>query len=141
MTVRLIDRSETNATFLVQDKAYGLYAHGVKFCSNEKNIPKRYRWAVAYRIVETSASISKEIDVANAIRNNVSKELCVLRRGHQETALGFCSALLTELHLANSVHRFSQDGKKLAHWVELVDELMNLIKKWIESDAKHVPSC
>lgn len=132
MTVRKPDRTPTNGLLLVQDAAYRLYAHTAHCCSNEKTIPKRYRWCTGQFLVAAASKICEHIDIANTMRLDDSQER-VWRLKYQKLALGATYNLLTELHKAWYTHHF--DEAKLLNWLELVMEVQRLLRAWTKSEA------
>lgn len=132
MTVNAPDRNPLDKLMDVQDKAYKLYRYTARAASNEKVVPKRHRWCNGQALVDAARSICRDIDRANSIRTdgpNVHE-----RWKLQELAVGGCTNLLTEIHLAYYTHRFST--RKLANWISRVEEVTRLLKAWIKSEAK-----
>ena len=52
--------------FEVLVKANELAAFTIRICSNEKNFPKRYRWAITSKIVNEAIDICRYIRKANS---------------------------------------------------------------------------
>ena len=74
--------------FEVLVKANELAAFTIRICSNEKNFPKRYRWAITSKIVNEAIDICRYIRKANkrVLNREMLKEY-KKRRKYQNKAL------------------------------------------------------
>lgn len=119
-------------------KANQLSTYTIHICSNEKCFPKRYRWCITAKIVDSAVEISKLINMANAVYvnpNSVHKaEDWSLRRGYQVQALANTYSLLTMMDIA--YRTFGIDGSKMKHWTELVMNVQTLLRSWKKSDEQ-----
>ena len=84
---------------VVFTKASELAAFTVKICSNEKNFPKRYRWCVTGKIVDSVLEIHRCITQANAVYVS-SKADYELRETLQKQALSASYAALSLMDVA-----------------------------------------
>lgn len=109
--------------------------HTIRICSAERKFPKRYRWAIANKIVETAIDISKHVKMANNLNVNVTAE-AMERRVLQTKALEETYALLNLIDIAYET--FKLDGDSVANWTEKVYELQMKIRNWRKSDSQRV---
>ena len=122
----------TESKLAVQTKAIELAHYTNKICSNEKNFPKRHRWTITNKIVESALEIMGDVNEANSIYVS-SKVDYDERRRLQVVALAKTARMLGYMELAYV--QFKIDGKRIKHWTQLVIEVRNLIKKWKKSDS------
>lgn len=131
MSVLKSKRGESKLAVIT--KACDLATHTVKICSNEKVFPKRYRWCITSKIVETALDIH-----ANAIKANsiyvVLPEDYALRKQFQNKALSQTYSLLSLMDIAYNT--FDIESGKIEYWTGLVLETQTLIRKWRNSDAE-----
>ncbi|MBQ8404480.1 MAG: four helix bundle protein [Clostridia bacterium] len=130
MSVVKSQREETKLTVIT--KANELTAYTIKICSNEKNFPKRYRWCITSKIVESAISISNDLIRANSIYIQ-SVDDRTLRSKYQKEALTETYALLNMINIAYQT--FGIDANRIKHWTQLVNEVQSLIRSWRKSDA------
>lgn len=122
----------TKSKLEVQTKAIELVIYTTTICSNEKNFPKRYRWAITNRIVESAWTIMDEINTANDIYVSTKGDYD-LRRRSQTTALSYTARLLGQMMVA--YEKFNIDSKRIKYWTQLVLDTRELVKKWRKSDG------
>lgn len=130
MSVVKSQREETELTVIT--KANELTAYTIKICSNEKNFPKRYRWCITSKIVESAISISNDLIRANSIYIQSADDR-TLRSKYQKEALTETYALLNMINIAYQT--FGIDANRIKHWTQLVNEVQSLIRSWRKSDA------
>lgn len=118
---------------VVFTKASELAAFTVKICSNEKNFPKRYRWCVTGKIVDSVLEIHRCITQANAVYVS-SKADYELRETLQKQALSASYAALSLMDVA--YRTFNLEENKVENWTGLVIEVQNYLKNWKKSDAE-----
>jgi len=123
----------TESKLEVQTKAIELANYTITICSNEKNFPKRYRWCLTNKIVDTATEIMSDINTANSIYVSTKGDY-ELRREHQTKALAYTARLLGLMELAYV--KFNIEGKRIKHWTQLVIDVRELIKKWRKSDGE-----
>lgn len=131
MSVPLSRRGESRLEVITT--AGILAGHTIKICSNENNFPKRYRWCITSKIVDTAIEIAKLLNIANAIYVS-DAETYEARRKYQTKALAETFALTTLMQIGHET--FGIDGKKLDHWSGLVIKERNLIRAWRKADAE-----
>ena len=111
--------------------AHTLAAHTIKICSNEKNFPKRYRWCITAKIVDTAIEIVKLINIANSIYVT-DKGTFEMRKKYQAKALAETYALTTLMQIGYEVCGI--DSRKMDFWTGLVSKERNLIRAWKKAD-------
>lgn len=115
-------------------KANELTTHTIRICSNEKNFPKRYRWCITSKLVDSAVEISRNATIANSINAESDPEMYLLRKKYQTVALANTYSLLTMIDIAYNT--FSLEGDKVDYWVGLVVEVQNLLRNWKKSDEQ-----
>lgn len=116
-------------------KANALAAYTVQICSNEKHFPKRYRWCITNKIVETALEISKYTLSANSIYvSDGDKESWRMRKNFQIVALTDTYALLSLMDIA--YRAFGIEGDRMSYWTGLVLEVQTLLRAWKKSDTE-----
>lgn len=130
MSVVKSQREETELTAIT--KANELTAYTIKICSNEKNFPKRYRWCITSKIVESSINIGNNIIKANSIYVQSAEDLAARSR-YQKEALIETYALLNMISIAYET--FGIESDRVKYWTQLVNSVQTLIRNWRKSDA------
>lgn len=130
MSVVKSQREETELTVIT--KANELTAYTIKICSNEKNFPKRYRWCITSKIVESSINIGNNIIKANSIYVQSAEDLAARSR-YQKEALIETYALLNMISIAYET--FGVESDRVKYWTQLVNSVQTLIRNWRKSDA------
>lgn len=116
-------------------KANDLAAYTIQICSNEKHFPKRYRWCITNKIVETAIEISKYALSANSIYvADGDKESLRMRKQFQIVALTDTYALLAMMDIA--YRAFGIEGDRMSYWTGKVLEVQTLLRAWKKSDAE-----
>ena len=122
----------TESKLEVQTKARELANYTTTICSNEKIFPKRDRWILTNRIVNTVLTIMEEVDTANDIYVSTKVDFD-LRRTSQTIALSYTARLLGLMQLA--YEKYNIEDKRIKYWTQLVVDTRELIKKWRQSDS------
>ena len=131
MSVRKRERKESKMD--VQTKATDLAAYTIDNALKEKIVPKRDRWAMGTRLVDTALEMTTRIDTANTLRLD-NEEEARQRRMEQRLALSATFRLMTLVHIARRLTHFDEAVHK--HWTELVKEEQELLRGWMDSDRK-----
>lgn len=129
MSVPLSKRGESHLEVITA--AYNLAAHTIKICSNEKYFPKRYRWCITSKIVDTAVEIVKLLNIANSVFVS-DKSTFETRRSLQVKALAETYALTTLMQIGYEI--FGTDPQKIDYWAGLVLKERNLIRSWKKAD-------
>ena len=120
-------------TMNVQAKAAELVAYTIRTATNEKTVPKRYRWCSGDKLVSTALGIAESIDLANSMRLDDEQE-AKDRRALQRRTLAKTYALLTQISVAHEMSQFPTE--RWANWTSMVLEVQTLLRSWISSDDK-----
>lgn len=131
MSVLKSKRGESKLAVIT--KARELATYTVKICSNEKVFPKRYRWCITSKIVDTVLDIHANAIRANSIYVSVQEDYA-LRKQFQNKALSQTYSLLSLMDIAYNT--FNIEDSKIEYWTGLVLETQALIRKWRNSDAE-----
>jgi len=127
----VVKNKRTESRLEVITRARELAAYTIKICSNEKNFPKRYRWCVTSKIVDSAIGINSLINKANSIYVKTDEDF-KQRRECQVEAMSETYGMLTMMDIA--YYTFGMDSKRIDHWTGLVLELQQLLRKWRDSD-------
>jgi hypothetical protein len=119
--------------FETLDKARQLASHTIHLCSNEKNFPKRYRWCITGKIVDSSITICNYIEMANSVFVETHEDY-VLRRQLQTKALAETYALYSMIEISKIT--FGLECGKAANWAKMVTDLQEMIRNWKKKDKK-----
>lgn len=121
----------------VQSKAGELAAYTIGNALKEKIVPKRDRWALGTRLVDTALELATRIDTANTLRLDHPEE-AARRLLEQRLALAATFRLMTLVHTARSLTHFDEAVHR--HWTELVGEEQGLLRGWMDSDRRRCRS-
>lgn len=117
----------------VQTKAIDLASYTIGNALKEKIIPKRDRWALGSRLVDTVLELATRIDTANTMRLDDEDE-SRQRRMEQRLALAASFRLMTLIHVIRYLTKFDESVHR--HWAELVKEEQELLRGWMDSDRR-----
>jgi hypothetical protein len=119
---------------LVITKSNELAAYTMRICTNEKNFPKRFRWCITNKIVESAIEINNCVNAANSVYVNpqTAAEDFALRRKYQTKALAQTYVLLSMIDLA--YRTFGIESSRVEYWTRLAYEVQNLLRNWRNSD-------
>lgn len=117
--------------FAVITNAEALVKYTLEITSNEKNFPKRYRWCLTSKIVDTTVEMFSDLVKANTVMVT-TKEDYILRRHYQVKALSEIGSLLGLMQIAYDV--FGIDSDRAEYWTRLVINEQVAIREWKKSD-------
>lgn len=129
MSVVKSKRGENDLNLVI--KANELATYTIKIASNEKNFPKRYRWCITSKIVESALDINNYINMANSIFVNKASDY-EIRRQYQTKALAATYSLLSMIDIA--FRTFGIEGDRIKHWTQLCFDVQNSLRNWRKSD-------
>ena len=129
MSVPVYKRTEQKLEVITN--AIDLAKHTMHLTHNEKHFPKRYRWIITQKIVNTALDIVTNVRKANNIRIEEKSDL-LQRRQYQIDALNDCEVLLTLIEIAYSM--FNLESGSVEYWTGLIVKQEQLISKWRKSD-------
>lgn len=126
MSVPLSKRGESELRVLT--KSDELAAYTIHICSNEKHFPKRYRWCITAKIVDSSIDIVRYIKMANSLFINKDEEKFKLRLIYQDEAIASTYSLLAMIDIA--YRTFSIESRRIEYWTGLIIEVQTLLRNW-----------
>ena len=129
----VVKSKRTKGKMEVITKAHDLAEHTVRICSNEKNFPKRYRWCITAKVVDSAIDINSNLEKANAIFVKTENDY-LMRRGYMMKALAETYSLHNLMRLSYQI--FGINGDKMCYWVILLRDTRNLVRRWIKSEEK-----
>ena len=119
---------------LVYTRSNELAVYTIQICANEKHFPKRYRWCITNKLVESALAINNCVAAANAVYiADGDEEAKKLRRQYQTKALAETYALLSMIDIA--YRTFGIESNRIEFWTRLVKEVQNLLRNWKKSDS------
>lgn len=124
-------RTDGQLTVIEQSKELAEYT--IKICSNEKVFPKRYRWCLTSKLVDSAIEVCSKTKMANSVFVKDRADY-TLRKGYQTEAIASASSLLSLIEVSASV--FGIDMDRVRYWTKLVVNVKNSLQGWRESDAK-----
>ena len=89
---------------VVITKARELAEYTLRICANENSFPKRYRWCLTNKIVDSAMTIHNSANMANSIYIYDENDYA-LRKRYQTIALAETYALLGMIDIAFKVYR------------------------------------
>lgn len=110
----------------------------LQITSAEKHFPKRYRWSITNRIVQTALDIDDHLIHANSVYVRPDDGSLLRRQTHQLEALELTYVLLRNIDRA--YRRFGVDSFNIEHWTALVMNLQRLIRGWYQKDKERYES-
>ena len=131
LTLRTSDNSGKLENFKLADTADDLAAYTCSICTNEKNFPKRYRWCITNKIVDSAIEIDRLIYMANKILVEYPEDFR-MRQSFQKKALAETYALTSMIQIALKV--FSIEASRFKFWTEKVVNLRNQLRQWVRGD-------
>ena len=109
----------------------------IKAVTNEKVIPKRYRWLIAQKIIDSSMSMLTNAIKANSVyvKEEFKQSDYELRRKFQKLAYAETHNMLTLIDVSYKTFKTIID-KKHKTWIGLILVAQTDLKNWIENDSK-----
>lgn len=118
---------------LVLTKANELAVYTIRICSNERNFPKRYRWCITAKIVDSAMDISNYANMANSVYVDKPEDYAI-RRQYQTRSLAATYSLLNMIDIA--YRTFCIEHDRIEYWTRLVVNVQNLLRNWRRGDAE-----
>ena len=116
-------------------KARELAVYTIRICCNENNFPKRYRWCITNKVVETALLINLYIEKANSVRlKNATEVEIETRRKYQTIAIAETYAMTNLISISRDL--FGLKGDKVEHWTRLVKSVRTLTRAWKNSEKR-----
>ena len=114
-------------------KARELAEYTLKICANEKTFPKRYRWCLTAKIVESAMNINNGVNMANSVFIRDEADY-MLRKQYQTRALAETYALLSMVDIA--YRTYSLETARVEYWTRLIYDVQNLIRNWRKAEIE-----
>ena len=115
--------------YLAQQAEYKI----VKMTMNEKYFPKRARFIITNKIIDSVMNMSNNINIANAIFPN-SEDNLRIREQYQYIGKGNLESLESQLNLANRL--FNIPSGVLNEVFTILEEIKKRYSNWIKSGRK-----
>lgn len=131
MSVPLSKRGKQKMAVLIKSGELAVYT--IKICSNEKNFPKRYRWCLTAKVVDSAVSIDTYATEANAVFVTNADEYRY-RRLCQDKAIAQCNVLLSLIDV--SLRAFGMEADRVEYWTGLIKDERTLLREWKRSDQE-----
>ena len=134
MSKPLLQREQRDLMLIT--KAHELASYTCKICTNEKNFPKRYRWCITNKIVESAVDIDRFLNAANAVNCEHDSDgmLYRLRLYYQKRALAETYSLIASIEVAKFTFGIPTD--RLEYWSKMIYAVQNYTRAWIKSDKE-----
>ena len=135
MSVVESERGETKMAWW--NSVTKLNAYTIKAVTNEKVIPKRYRWMIAQKILDSSMNMLTNAIKANSVyvKEEFKQSDYARRRKFQKLAYAETHTMLTLIDVAYKTFGTIND-KKHKTWIGLILVAQTDLKNWIENDSK-----
>lgn len=114
-------------------KANELATYTIRICSNENNFPKRYRWCITSKIVESALEINNMANKANSVYVK-DKDDYNLRKRFQTAALAETYSLISMIDIA--YRTFGIKSGRIKHWTGLIIDVQKLLRNWRRNDYR-----
>lgn len=114
-------------------KSRELAEYTLKICANEKTFPKRYRWCLTAKIVESAININNGVNMANSVFIRDEADY-MLRKQYQTRALAETYALLSMVDIA--YRTYSLETARVEYWTRLIYDVQNLIRNWRKAEIE-----
>ena len=129
----VVKSKQSEGKLVVITKARDLAEYTLKICANEKTFPKRYRWCLTSKIVESAMNINNGVNMANSVFVRDDTDY-ILRKRYQTQALAETYALLSMVDIA--YRTYSLETARVEHWTRLIYDVQNLIRNWRKAEIE-----
>ena len=114
-------------------KSRELAEYTLKICANEKAFPKRYRWCLTAKIVESAMNINNGVNMANSVFVLDDADF-LLRKQYQTRALAETYALLSMVDIA--YRTYSLETARVEYWTRLIYDVQTIIRNWRKAEIE-----
>ena len=129
----VVKSKQSEGKLVAITKARELCEYTLKICANEKNFPKRYRWCLTSKIVESAMNIHNGVNMANSVYVRDEADF-LLRKRYQTQALAETYALLGMIDIA--YRTYGLESSRVEFWTRLVYDVQNLIRNWRKANIE-----
>jgi len=127
----VVKSKQSVGKLVVITKSRDLAEYTLRICSNEKSFPKRYRWCLTSKIVESAMNINNYVNMANSVFVKDDNDY-ILRKSYQTRALAESYALLSMIDIAYKT--YGLETKRIEYWTGLINEVQNLLRAWRKAE-------
>lgn len=132
----VVKSKQKEGKLVVVTKARELAQYTLQICGNEKNFPKRYRWCLTSKIVDSAMNIMNSVNMANSVfvpdDARIAADDLKARRQYQTRALAETYALIGMIDLSYKL--YGLEASRVEHWARQVYNVQNLVRNWRKSD-------
>ena len=125
---------EKNEALQILSLSGEIVDYTLKTVTNEKHFPKRYRWCLAYKILDKAIMIDDYLNLANAIYVRPDDGSKIRRLSYIQRALEITYPLLKNIERAN--YRFGQGSFNIEFWTSQIEELQRRIRGWYKTESE-----
>lgn len=129
----VVKSKQSEGKLVVVTKARDLAEYTLKICSNEKNFPKRYRWCLTGKIVESAVNIHNGVNMANSVFVKDDSDY-LLRKSYQTRALAETYSLLGMVDIAYKT--YGLESSRVEYWTRLIKDVQALIRNWRKAECE-----
>ena len=129
----VVKSKQSEGKLLVVTKSRALAEYTLRICANEKNFPKRYRWCLTAKIVDSAMNISNGVNMANSVYVRDETDY-MLRKRYQTQALAETYVLLSMIDIA--YHAYNLETARVEYWARLIYDVQNLIRNWRKAEIE-----
>ena len=129
----VVKSKQSEGKLVVITKSRELAEYTLRICANEKTFPKRYRWCLTSKIVESAMNINNGVNMANSVFVRDDTDY-ILRKRYQTQALAETYALLSMVDIA--YRTYSLETARVEHWTRLIYDVQNLIRNWRKAEME-----
>lgn len=129
----VVKSKQNEGKLVVITKSRELAEYTLRICANEKTFPKRYRWCLTSKIVESAMNIKNGVNMANSVFVRDDTDY-ILRKRYQTQALAETYALLSMVDIA--YRTYSLETARVEHLTRLIYDVQNLIRNWRKAEME-----
>lgn len=113
------------------EKAKELVAHTLEITSNDAKFPKRYRFTIVAKIINSSLYILDKMIMAQETFPENKDELKDRIR-YQKKARAKCRSMMTLITVSKEC--FGINANSLQYWIRMIADIRNHLTAWILAD-------
>ena len=129
----VVKSKQSEGKLVVVTKARTLAEYTLRICANEKNFPKRYRWCLTAKIVDSAMNINNGVNMANSVYVYDETDYA-LRKRYQTQALAETYALLSMVDIA--YRAYNLETARVEYWTRLIIDVQTLIRNWRKAEIE-----
>lgn len=129
----VVKSKQSEGKLVVVTKSRTLAEYTLRICANEKNFPKRYRWCLTAKIVDSAMNINNGVNMANSVYVYDETDYA-LRKRYQTQALAETYALLSMVDIA--YRTYNLETARVEYWTRLINDVQTLIRNWRKAEIE-----